>query len=624
MGTLARVDLSSGSIRYEPFEPYADWMGGRSLGALLAARHPGLTSTDPRQQPIVLAAGPLVGSGFPMGTRASVTARNQLSGGMCYSSVGGEFATRLRTAGFEAVLIEGWSERPVYLLVEPGRISIQPAEAVWGQPVSALRDWIKATWHPRPASMIGIGPAGEREVPVACLMVDEAHAAGWGGSGAVFGAKRLKAVVAVGGQALPVADPAGWSRQIAAVQARVSQSEAMGLLARGGTHGMAAAGGYSGLVPNAVRNLQDEYLPPEQAAPIREDAYRPWETGRAGCPGCSIRCLHRYAIPSERFGPMAGEGMHANSVRGLGTNLSVTDREALFAAHRLCNEYGLDVDGVASAIAFAFECAERGILDVVQAGGLRLAWGDGAAVVELTRQMGERTGLGALLGQGSARAAATIGQGAGVSALTVKGVGINEQGLRTHRAWALGVATATRGAGHLGGAPQTENRRISAADGERLAGSPFAGVPGEYAGKGRLAARTEALKAVIDSLGLCYFVYGWYDLSLGSPNELAEWYRLATGQSLSADELLWRGLRCHHLERALNHRLAGFDRKDDRLPDRFFDTPVSGGAFAGEHLDRGRFETLLDEYYAALGWDVATGIPGEELLTAFGLSNLLG
>jgi aldehyde:ferredoxin oxidoreductase len=179
--------------------------------------------------------------------------------------------------------------------------------------------------------------------------------------------------------------------------------------------------------------------------------------------------------------------------------------------------------------------------------------------------------------------------------------------------------TSTRGGGHLGGSPQTENRRISVQIGQNIFGNPSAGEPGAYQGKGELAAWTEGLKCVVDSLGLCYFVYGWYDLSMGNPNELAELLYLVTGITMTGDELHHWGLRCHTLERHFSFVHGGYSRKDDVLPERFFQSEVSDGPYRGAHLDREEVESMLDEYYAYLGWDVQTGLPTEETLKGLGL-----
>jgi aldehyde:ferredoxin oxidoreductase len=621
-GKILWVDLTKGECREEPTAKWSEWVGGRGLGSYLIAQLSELEADQPADQPIAIAAGTLVGSGIPLGTRTTVSARNLLSKGFCYSNVGGDFGTRMKMAGYDAVIVTGKSDQPVYLLLSASSAEILPAGALWKLQISELQAALLKKYPKNETSFIGIGPAGEQKAAIACLMVDQAHAAGWGGSGAIFGAKGLKAVVAVGSKPVPLYDAQGFKRKIKQLEWRINASETAAALVRGGTHGTAGAGGHSRLVPTAVRNIQDEFLSAEESEPIREETYKQWETGRSGCVGCSVRCLHLYKMDSERYGSLEVEGMHANSVRGLASNLGVDNNEDLLLMHKLCNEYGLDVDGVSAAAAFALECAEHGILEVDQPGGVRLSWGDGASMVKLVRQIGESSGLGELLSQGVSEAARQIGKGSEQYAMTVKGVGINEQGLRSHKAWSLGVMTSTRGGGHLGGSPQTENRRVSPEVGQRLFKNPQAGVPESYTGKGRLVAWTERNKAIVDSLGLCYFMYGWYDLTIGPIEELAELFTLATGIEASGESLHQQGLRIHTLERYLTCRLGGYSRADDMLPDRFFEMPVSSGPYQGAHLDREQVELMLDEYYTALGWDVETGVPSQEQLAALGLSFL--
>lgn len=622
-GKILKINLTEAKFQEEPTENYQEWIGGRGLGSYLLAKHQKPGDNSPENEFIVIAAGPLVATGLPLGSRTAVVARNRLSGGISYSNVGGDFGNRLKMAGYDAVIIHGVSKTPVYLLLQDSTAKLLDSAALMGLKTSEMNAALHKIYDTPALSFLGIGPAGEKEVSVSCLMADRAHAAGWGGSGAIFGAKNLKALVAIGNRPTPVFDEARMKEKIKQLSWRINTSEAAAGLVRGGTHGMAGAGGFSGLVPTAVKNLQDEYLSPEESAPIKEEAFKKWETGRSGCHSCGVHCLHLYEIESSKYGSFVSEGMHANSVRGLASNWGVDDAEDLLKAHTLCNEYGLDVDGVSAAVAFALECAERGIIPRDQEGGIHLRWGDGASAVKLVQQIGEGIGLGKILGKGVFEASQEIGAKSQKLAMTVKGVGINEQGLRSHRAWSLGVMVSTRGGGHLGGSPQTENRRISPEVGRKLFQNPQAGIPASYEGKGQLAAWTEGLKCAVDSLGLCYFIYGWYDLSLGNPAELAEMLYLATGKKMSGKELHKWGLRCHTLERHFSYIHGGYTREDDALPERFFQSEVSSGPYSGAHLDYDEVEKMLDEYYAYLGWDVPIGLPTEEMLDELGLSFLM-
>lgn len=622
-GHILFVDLATGAIAEEPTEKYRDWIGGRGLGLALISHMPELASALPENQPIAISSGSLVASTIPLATRTTVTARNQISGGISYSNVGGDFGLRLKTAGYDAVVIRNASPEPVYLLLGKNGPKLLPASDLWGLRISEMRDELARMYPDDGLGFIGIGPAGENLVRISCLMVDRAHAAGWGGSGAIFGAKQLKAVVACGQSRIHFAFPKELKQKARLLQEKLSASPAMQSMKKAGTHGLAAAGGLSGKVPTAVKNIRDEYQTPEESLPIREQTLKKWEVRRAGCLGCTIQCLHVYQDQKEDQSAIEIEGMHANSVRGFGPNLGVSDPEAILRMHWLANENGLDVDGLSSSMAFALECAEKGILEKEQPGGVRLEWGDGPSLTRLTEQIIRLEGLGALLAEGAFRAAERIGNGSQAYALTTKKVGINEQGIRSHRAWAIGIMTSNRGGGHLGGAPQIENRQISAEDGQRFFNNASAGVPSIYEGKGRIAAWTEGMKAVVDCLGLCYFAYGWYDLNVTSLDDLAELHTLATGQTMTAAELHWQGLRIHTLERILNHRLGGFDRRDDTVPRRFFESPNSSGPFAGTHLDAEQIKLQLDEYYRALGWDVVTGLPDEECLRSFKLDDYI-
>jgi aldehyde:ferredoxin oxidoreductase len=283
---------------------------------------------------------------------------------------------------------------------------------------------------------------------------------------------------------------------------------------------MAGVGGWSGKVPTSVRNLQEEFWDGEKSARISEAAFHPMEKKRTACWNCPLSCLHLYE--TERDGKrIEVEGMHANSVRGLGSNLDLDDPAALLEAHRLCNESGLDVDGVAAALGWAIECFERGLLGPADTDGLELRWGNGEAILALIGMIAERKGFGRLLGEGVLEAAKTVGRGSEQFAMHVKGVGLNEQGVRSHKAWGFGMAVSARGGGHLNGSPQTENRQISSWTGQWLFGNENAGVPGSYGGKGRLVAWYEIYKAIVDSVGMCYFTSGWYDPALADIEPLS-------------------------------------------------------------------------------------------------------
>ncbi len=300
-GRILWVDLSRGEFAEESLEPYAEWIGGRGLGLALIARLPELSSDRPEEWPVAVSSGSLVASGIPLATRASVTSRNLISGGISYSNVGGDIGLRMKTAGYDAVVLRGASPRPVYLLLGMGSPQLLPADDLWGLEISQLHARLEQLYPESERAFIAIGPAGENQARIACLMVGRAHAAGWGGSGALFGAKQLKVVVAVKQKNVQFAFPEELRRKAGLLHEKLAASAAMQGLKQAGTHGMAAAGGFSGKVPTAVKNIRSEYQPPEETLLIREEALKDWEVSRTGCYGCVIQCLHVYRPPFDDY-----------------------------------------------------------------------------------------------------------------------------------------------------------------------------------------------------------------------------------------------------------------------------------------------------------------------------------
>ena len=350
LGKIIYANLTEKRFALENFENYTEWIGGRSLGAYLLSKMPELYSSSLEDQPIIISAGAFTGSDYPLATRSAVTARNVISMGFNYSNVGGDFGSQLRRAGYEAIVVTGHSQEPVYILAQENELKFVTASNMWGLQISEFQAKMHSIYEKENLSFIGIGPAGENQVAISCLMVDIAHAAGWGGSGSIFGAKNLKAIVAIGKKPVEFFDIQGLKAKAENLSWRINSSEAMAVLMRGGTHGGAGAGGYNGKVSTSVKNISDEFLSPEESAPIREENYQKWEHQRVGCYNCQVKCMHAYEIDSKEFGVIEGEGMHANSVRGLGSNLGINDPAALFKLHILCNEYGMDVDGVSAAL----------------------------------------------------------------------------------------------------------------------------------------------------------------------------------------------------------------------------------------------------------------------------------
>ncbi len=614
-GKVARVNLSKKTVALTSSEEYYRWLGGRGFGVKII-----FDETSPTDQPLseanklVFSAGSLTGTLLPGASRTALVTKNVLNNGISYSSGGGNFGVRLRCAGFNALIVEGAATEPVYLDIRDNQIEIKDAHDLWGKTTWDTVDQIRTKDDDLTTEVVSIGPAGENQVKISCVIIDRAHALAWGGSGAVMGFKNLKAI-AVNSRNNKFApdDATGFRRTADRYRWVLQSSGASHALKEGGTHGMAGVGGWSGLVPTSVNNLQEEYWDSEKSQRINEAAYKPFEKERVNCYNCPLYCLHLYEM-EKRGEIIRCEGMHANSVRGFGSNWGVDDPFAVLKAHALCNMLGLDVDGVSSVIAWALECFEKGFLNSNDTGGRSLSWGDHETLLPLIEDIALRRGFGDVLAEGVYKAALQFGAECTEPAINFKKVGINEQGLRSHRAWSFGMAVSSRGGGHLSGSPQTENRQLPENVGKWLFGLAGAGKPTSYEGKGKLVAWYEIYKALVDSMGLCYFTAGWYEVALADVNNLVDCYNALLGTESSREEFWHEGEHIINMEKAFNTVHAGFDRSDDTLPARIVKAPLTEGPYKGEYFDALKFENMLNEYYAFYKWDKDSGLQRQSIL----------
>jgi aldehyde:ferredoxin oxidoreductase len=607
-GRLLRVDLDSLSCREEAIDPYIEFIGGRGMSDWIV-----FEESDPRIGPldpgsvVAVGAGPLVGTLAPAAARTNISAKNIATGGIATSSVGGHFGAEMKFAGFDQIVIRGKARHPVYLAMRNGEAELRDARALWGRSTWDTEDAIRGDLGDERVRVASIGPAGENLCSQACVIVDRGRAAGWG-AGATLGAKNLKAIAARGTQPIRLADPSGFWTYTQGLLRQVGRSRASGALRRNGTHGSYGVGGPDGKTPQGVRNQQDEYWPADKGQNLREIVYREkWEIGRTACTACPSSCTHMYHLADAPYGPLTVEGIHTNTVRALGSNLDITDPQAVMKGQALINQLGLNVDAVGSAMAWAYEAYERGLLTSADTDGLELNWGNADAMLELLQWIAIRRGVGDLLADGVAEAARRLGRGSESFAIHVKGQGLNEQSVRSHKGWALGIFTSTRGAGHLNGAALVERLGMSPKQAKDIFGNEAVARPESYEGKGALTAWFEGFKSIVDSVGLCYYTTFWIDLELIGLEQIATLMEKVTGTKTDPDRLAHTGRRIQNIEKAFNTLHAGFMRKHDMPHPRFFEREISAGAYAGAKLDEQGYGRMLDDYYLAHGWDRVTG-----------------
>jgi aldehyde:ferredoxin oxidoreductase len=613
-GKVLMVDLTAGQCRIEELDYDPAFISGRGINQrrLFDLQERGKDVFHP-DNPILLSAGPLVGTLVPGACRLSVDFRNVLTGGIGSGNMGGHFAAELKFAGFDQVIIQGRAPKPVYLLITPEKVTLCDAAGLWGKTTWDFENSIKKKEKSSRIKTICIGPAGENQVRFACLIGDRGRAAGYGGSGAVFGAKNLKAIAVQGGLPIKIAHSEDLLSELMRFNREVIvKSRFVKIHRQGGTLKAYLLRGENR--PHAVRNMSAEFWDNTSIAQVdRTEIDRRYLVRRHACFACPVYCSAIY-----RCGDVLCEGLQANSWRGFASNLEITDPEMVMRLHALTNQYGIDGDHTSAVLAWAVECFQQGLIDTRDTEGLILDWGNGQALMQLTEQIINGTGFGAVLSKGLAAAARELGPESQRLALSVHGNALMEAAMRSHRAWALGILTSTKGGGHLRGAPAIEATCIAPELSQAYFGIDNLEDPAAYENKAELVTWYENYKGVVDMMGLCYLPSMWMELGLFTPEHIARFYHLVTGKPQDAENLMQAGARLQTLEHLFNLLHAGFDRKDIQVPLKL-SLPVEQGPFQGQHLDPDRLQAMLDDYYQAHGYDPATGRPTQERLEELGL-----
>lgn len=609
-GKVAWIDLSSKQVKMEDTSIYQQYVGGRGIGSYIVFQEVP-KGTDPLSEANVLTfnTGLLTGTLAPASARLSICTKNVSSQGYTFASSGSFFGLELKLAGIDHVIVKGKASTPVYIFINDGKIEIREADHLWGKDTWKTECSIRNELGDPQIRVGSIGQAGENLVNMACIIFDRNRAAGWGGCGAVMGSKNLKAIAVRGTGSIDIDSPKEFMDFMTDIWKRFDNSQTVKLFRKYANYGTSGGGGVLGTTPQSVRNMNDEYLPPEKTVNIHPQIFKEkYEKRRLGCFGCPIYCSAFYEIHEGKYKGLKLEALKTNVYRALGSNLDITDRETILKANDLIDRYGMNCDSLSAVIAWAIEIFEKGIIDKETTQGLELRWGDSDLLIELITQIANRNGFGKILADGVYKASLKIGKGSERYAMHIKKHGMCEQAVRMNKGWALGLMTASIAGGHLCGAPNTEQRMMSRTEGENYFGVATAGDGNAYAGKGKLVSWFEKYKILADLTGLCSFTTYWIDTGLVGPADFAHMINLATGWTLSGEDLLQIGERIYNIEKAFNTIHGGFGRSDDMPHQKLTNIPVRSGPFKGSVIDPEKWEGMLDEYYESHGWDVTTGL----------------
>ena len=605
------INLSTREIEVmdTPQEAIESFLGGRGYAAsILYNLVPKEVGPEDPGNAIIVSTGLFSGTPWPAASRYHLTFRSPLTNSYGYANAGGKLGPYLAACGFDALVVRGRAEAPLYLLVDRFQVRIESADKLWGKTTGETESLLHKK-HPG-SSVASIGPAGENRILFASVMNDGGRAAARTGGGAVFGSKNLKAIVVLQNRQQQL--PKEFLAEARAATQKVLAAPAIPNLRKWGTPFLTAIKNEVGDLPTKNHQLGQVPFIERIDAPALER----YKVETKGCLGCPIRCGRISQIKTGDYRCVTA-GPEYETIDSLGPQCYCDDLEAIIYANMLCNELGLDTISTGAVIAFAMECHEKGLLDEE---GLDLSWGNGKTIVRLIQQIANREGLGALLAQGTRRAAEEIGVGAKRYAMEVKGLEIPSQEPRVAKPFGLGHATSNRGADHLYALPTIDTARLEEAGRALLPQTmPDLLDTANERYKPDLVWFSEHYCAVADSLGVCKFstveTYPLY------PEDLARGLN-ALGHAITADELLRIGERIVNLERMYNVRL-GLSSVDDRLPARFTEEPLSvthGETTMVHRIED--FEKMLRRYYKLRGWD-KNGIPTDEKLSELGLDWLV-
>lgn len=600
-GRMLNVDLSTGAITREqiPAEWVREYIGAAGLAARLLWEDldPALDALDARS-PLLFITGPLTGAGGPTPGRFTLCARSPQTGLWGESNIGGFVGPELRYAGVDVLRISGQAAEPVYLWIHNDQVELRPAGHLWGSADTyETQRAIRAEVSEAQARVACIGLAGENLVPCAGVLSDHGRLAARTGMGAVMGSKRLKAVAVRGTGKVPLADETTFKRLRVQANKNLLEQNMTAIFKAVGTAGALDYLQMVGDMPQKYWTAgtfegASQISGSEMAGTIL--------TGTTACQGCVIACGREVHVTEGPYAtPPKSKGPEYETIGVLGSQLLISDLAQITALGERCDRLGMDTISAGGAIGLAYYLFDQGLLTAADTGGLELRWGDGEPAFALLDQMARREGFGALLAQGSRALAEHCGD-AGL-AVQVNGLDVAMHDPRAFSGQALAYLTSPRGACH--NQPDFFNVEMGGTIDEVGITLP---ERWEDAGKAPLVARDQYWRTVCNSLVVCFF-------AVVPPAELAELLTAALGEPWTPERLMEAGERAWHLKRAINCRL-GLTPASEVLP-RLLLQPLAEGGQEGHVPD---VALLLNEYYAAVGWERESGKPTEETLRRLG------
>ncbi|MEM2946792.1 MAG: aldehyde ferredoxin oxidoreductase family protein [Candidatus Bathyarchaeia archaeon] len=595
-GKILRVNLSKRKVDVEEYDVNfaLKYIGGRGFAAkiLFDELKPGIDPLSPENK-LVVAAGPLTGLPGPSLGKLVIAAKSPLTWGYGDGNVGTMAAVQMRRAGFDALVVEGKAERPVYVYVEEGKGYILSADGMWGKTTFEAEKGLREV-HGKDVGALVIGPGGENMVRYATIVSQEGRAGGRPGMGAVMGSKKVKAIVFKGSKDIPLADPEGYNRLVEEAYDDIKSRDYYGFWIRQGTMATIDWANENGVLP--TYNFKEGVF--EFGNLINGFAMEASKVKRRGCPYCNMACGNVVLDFEGKESELDYE-----NVAMLGSNIGLGHLGKVSVLNRMADELGIDTISLGNNIGFAMEATERRLIkDGVE-------WGDFEKVKTLIHDIAYRRGeLGNLLAEGVMRVSQKLGGDSQNWAMHVKGLEVSAYDCHTVPGMALAFATSSIGAHHkeawvIAWEIRTDREGYTEAKVDKVI--EFQRIRG----------------GMFESLVACRLP--WIELAFP-----LEWYpklmKAASGMDISLEDLLYNVAdRIYTIIRAFWVREFGqnWSRLMDYPPKRWFTEPITRGSHKGARLDQAKFDTLLDAFYAKRGWD-KRGIPTLTTFERLGLKDV--
>jgi aldehyde:ferredoxin oxidoreductase len=654
MGRILNVDLSSGQIHEEKIsdETYQRFLSAAGLGAkILFDRIP--KGADPMGPENVLGflSGLLTGTGALFTGRWMVVGKSPLTGGYGEANCGGTFSPAMKRCGFDGIFVKGISKRPVYLLVTDGKAELKDATRVWGKDATEAERLLQEDNGGKRARVALIGPAGENRCLISGVCHDRGRLAARSGLGAVMGAKKLKAVVLLGDQKIPVVDPhkinvlnetfLAWLKEGPGLEKRftaglfswfgkflrvapigIAQTGALAkvVLRKYGTMGGTVFSAESGDSP--VKNWKGsghhDFPIDTHSGKLDPDKILGYQYRKYHCFSCPLGCGGLLKVTTGRYSLEESHKPEYETCCAFGALILNNDLEALLMINEMLNRAGMDTISAGSTVAFTMECYENGILSRKDLGGIDLKWGNVEGVIALLNKMINREGIGDVLADGVKKAAERIGKGSEKYAVHAGGQELPMHDPRFDPG--LGVAyelEPTPGRHTNVGYQWSELFALHKVFPELPKPPPFYMAKHKYdvRGKMRIQAAGSKYSQMANGLGVCLF--GTY---MSAELPLYDYTNAATGWSLTPREYLRIGERIQNIRQAFNGREGLQPIKDFRMnPRAAGEPPLTYGPLKGISLPRDR---LNRDFCREMGWDEKTGVPTRERLESLGLEEV--